>query len=198
MLKYKKRSSGQKDRSILRFKNKHSGAMTLEAAIVMPMFIILMLALNGLFVHYMGQQIVTHALVQSAKSLAMDPYATQRVKSNEQDKIADLLQDVFSIGERDYISTEEWYKNPADVEKECKKRFTAFVREDKNNADELLELVGVKNGIEGLDFSGSSVDNDGYLTIKIKYTQEFVYNAADMASFDKEVSVKVKLFEYKN
>ncbi len=175
-------------------RKKENGSVTLEAAIMVPFFIIIMLLVNGLFVLFMGQQIMSHALIQSAKSMAYDPYASQRAGSNIGDNLTNIFVDLFTIGNDNFVSTDDWYEedNVGDVAKE---RFLAYIRPEKSSAKGILELVGVKNGANGLDFSGSSVD-DGVLTIKLKYTQEFIYNAAGLTDMKRELVVKINLFEY--
>lgn len=170
------------------------GSITLEAAIVVPLFIILMLLVNGLFVLFMGQQIMSHSLIQSAKSLAFDPYSSQRVSSDESDDLADMFTEIFSFVGGDYTSSEEWYKE-SNIEEIVQERYVAYLRENRSDTDALLEEIGVKNGVDGLDFSDSTLE-DGVLTIKLKYTQEYIFNAAGLAEFDREISVKIKLFEY--
>jgi hypothetical protein len=174
------------------FKNEN-GVVTMEACIVVPAFVLLMLLMNGLFLMFMGQQIIAHAAVQSTKSLALDPYAIQRVEGNEQDQLADLFVDLFSVTSKNHTSTSKWYEG--DVADEVEDRFMAYLA-GSGKVDALLELVGVENGRNGLDFSGSTVE-DGVLTVKIAYTQNFVYAASDLTSIDREITLKVKLFQYK-
>lgn len=184
--------------------NKKRGSITLEAAIVVPMFVILMLTVNGIFVMLMGQQIMAHTLVQSAKSMAFDPYSTQRSASNVDDKLADMFKDIFVFAtnwsnDAEYVSTDEWYDeekyDQAKLAELARNRFVAYLGPTK--AADLLEVIGVENGIDGLDFSGSTLE-DGVLTIKIKYMQEFLLNVGGLASFEREISVKVNLFESKS
>ena len=172
------------------------GSLTLEAAIMVPMFIIIMLVVNGLFLLFMGQQIMLHTLVQSAKSLSYDVYATQRAENNKSDSLTEMALDLFSIGSEGYMSTEQWYKEDGDLEGAIEDRFKVYLAEDESAVDKTLELVGVENGFSGLDFSGSSIE-DGMLNIKLNYTQEFVFNAAGLGSIDRELTAKVRLFEYR-
>lgn len=172
---------------------KENGVVTMEACIVVPVFVMLMLLVNGLFVMFMGQQIVAHAAIQSAKSLAFDPYAVQRVSANEQDQLADMFLDLFSVTSEDHSSTSKWYEGS--VEDEVEARFMAYVS-GSGNVDALLEVIGIENGKNGLDFSGSTVE-DGVLTVKIAYTQNFVYASSDLTSIEREITLKVKLFQYK-
>ena len=176
--------------------NKENGSITLEACMVVPMFIMLMLLVNGLFVMFMGQQIMAHALMQSAKSMAFDPYSSQRVSANTDDALADMFVDLFSFAHGNYISTEQWYADDAgNLEEIAKERFIAYISASENKAIELLDVIGVKNGLSGLDFSECSVA-DGILTMKVNYVQEFIYNAFDFASFERTLCIKVKLFNY--
>lgn len=181
----------------MRKKNNCSGSITLEAAMVVPFFIILMLLVNGFFVMFMGQQIMTHTLIQSAKSMAFDPYSTQRVAANAEDELADMFVDIFSFASGDHVSTDKWYDdaNLDDLNEVVEERYIAYLKNSETDAKELLENIGVKDGLDGLDFSGCTLE-DGILTVKLKYTQEFIFNAADLASFDRELSIKVKLFEF--
>lgn len=181
----------------MRKKNSCSGSITLEAAMVVPFFIILMLLVNGFFVMFMGQQIMTHTLIQSAKSMAFDPYSTQRVAANAEDDLADMFVDIFSFASGDHVSTDKWYDaaNLDDLDEVVEERYIAYLNDSETDAKELLKNIGIKDGLDGLDFSGCTLE-DGILTVKMKYTQEFIFNAADLASFDRELSIKVKLFEF--
>ncbi len=180
----------------MRKKNRSEGSITLEAAMVVPMFIILMLLVNGFFVLFMGQQILSHTLVQSTKSLAFDPYASQRVAANAEDDLADMFVDIFSFSSEGHVATDKWYEeNLDDLDEVVEERFLVYLRESESDADNLLENIGIKNGVDGLDFSGCTLE-DGVLTVKLKYTQEFIFNAAGLTTFDREISAKVKLFNY--
>ncbi len=176
--------------------SRNDGSITLEASIMVPLFIILMLLVNGIFILFMGQQIMSHALIQSTKSLAFDPYASQRVAADSEDKLADMFVDIFSFTHENYISTEQWYDgSQSDLEEAVEKRFLAYLTKQETDADKLLKIIGVKGGVSGLDFSECSV-SDGMLTVKLKYTQEFIFNAAGLASFEQILCLKTKLFQY--
>lgn len=169
-----------------------NGSITLEAGIFVPFFVILMLLLNGAFILFMGQQIVSHTLIQTAKSMALDPYLTQRVEASDV-KLDDMLKDIAGMLGNGNYSTEDWYKNPAGVGKVAKERYLKSLRENAYVGDELLKQLGVQDGIKGMDFSGSTVE-DGMLTLKIRYEQRYIFNAWGLGTFHREIGVKVKLF----
>ena len=179
-------------------RTRDSGMLSLEACIVVPAFIILMLMVNGIFIMLMGQHSMNHALIQSAKSLAFDPYASQRIAADKGNELGEALNSlVGSIASDGHTSSKAWYEaKDGSMETAIKERFVAHLRNNESDARELLDAIGVVGGVDGLDFSESKVA-DGVLTLKLKYTQEFVLNAAGLASFDREISISVKLFEYK-
>lgn len=180
----------------MKFRN-DSGSLTLEACIVVPIFIIIMLFVNGFFIMFMGQQIITHTIVQSAKSLCLDPYAAQRVAADAEDKLGEMALDIFGAGDIGHSSNEKWYEED-NIEDVVKDRFVVYLKNSTSEdaANSLLQEIGIEDGIDGIDFSGSSVDENGILTVKIKYRQKYVLSAMDIAPSNMEMSVKVKLFEY--
>lgn len=172
------------------------GSLTLEASIMVPLFIMLMLLVNGFFILFMGQQVMTNALVQSAKSLSFDPYSIERVDGAASSSLMTMFTDFFSFVGGNYTTTEKWYEETDDLEDVIEERFIAYLRADERDAHALLETLGVENGIYGLDFSGSSVDGD-VLTINLKYNQEYIFNTFGLGTMERELTVKVKLFTYK-
>lgn len=179
-------------------KYNNEGSITLEACIVVPIFIMLMLILNGIFVMTMGQQMMSHTLIQSAKSLALDPYSSQRVSADAEDDLADMFVDIFTLGHGDYVSTDKWYTDhPDNIADLVEERFIAYLRAAQSDANNLLEKIGIEGGINGLDFSESVYEN-GVLTIKVTYTQNYLFNAGNLTSFQRTLCVQVKLFEYKS
>lgn len=180
----------------MREKNGESGVLTMEAAILMPIFIMLMLALDGLVLFFMGQQIMLHAAVQTAKSMSFDPYANGRIGADSDDYLADMFVDIFGFVGGDFSGSGDWTDDPSDIADTARERFTAYLRRDSSSGTYLLDQVGINGGIESLDFSGSKVE-DGYLVLSVKYTQDFAINLMDLTSFDREISLKTKLFVWK-
>lgn len=176
--------------------HRESGVITLEAAMMVPMFIAIMLCLNGLFVMFMGQQIISHAAIQSAKSLALDPYATDCAASDKGSSLTVLVTDLFSIGNKGHMSTEKWYsEKQGKLLETVEERFVAYLTPDKSTADSLLETIGVENGLDGISFEGSKVEDD-VLTLNISYKQRYVFMVGDITSHERKISLRVKLFRY--
>lgn len=174
-------------------KDKDAGVISLEAAIMMPIFIMLMLFLYAFFLFFMGQQIMSHTAIQAAKSLSFDPYAVNRVKGSG---LGTLAMDIPGAFSGDYVSTDAWAapERSAQLPGVVERRFLAFLP-NQSDREGLLKWVGVENGTAGLDFSGSSVA-DGMLTLKVKYVQNFAFKLAELTSFERVITLKVKLFDY--
>ncbi len=177
--------------------NRTQGSLTLEACIVVPIFVAVMLVANGLFILFMGQQVMSHTLLTAAKSLALDPYSSERVTQSGASDLAGMILDITDVVHGNYTSADKWYEtHPDDLQFLAKERFSAYLRSSHSDADELLQMVGIENGVDGLDFSQSRYA-DGVLTLTLTYTQNYPFNAAGLASFSRTMSVQVKTFEYK-
>jgi ubiquitin-protein ligase len=103
-----------------------------------------------------------------------------------------MFEDLFALNHGNFVSTDQWYEddNIADL---VKNRFTAYLKTSSADADKLLEKIGVT----GLDFSESTYEN-GILTVKVTYTQNYIFNAGNLTSFQRTLCVQVKMFEYKS
>ena len=98
------------------------GSLTLETAIFTPIFFFLFMCIYGLFVIFTAQNEITHTLLQSANSMAMDAYITEAYKSidkkaNYDDysyySLMDLMKDIFRHTEyedsKGFVDTTNWY-----------------------------------------------------------------------------------------
>lgn len=179
-------------------KDNESGMISLEACIVVPIFIFLVMFMYGFIVMFMGDSLMAHSLIQSSKSLSLDSYATNMFDSGEETSNGEFIVEIYagalSFGDEDFASTEKWYEDEDMLLEEVERRFLGFLcGGDTAKADELLEYVGVEDGLDGLDFSGSKIDGDD-LIINVKYNQEFIYDFQGLASFERERTVRVKMW----
>lgn len=203
----------------MKLKNE-KGVISLEACIVVPIFVFLLMFFYGFFVMFAGQQAISHALIQSAESLSLDPFATERISvstftkldSTKMEDGGDLLTtlyaDLMTSGDDYFASREKWYdgSNDALMKDTVKKRFIGFLTggaqdtggvnasDVESKADDLLDYLRIENGLSGIDFSGTSI-NEEKLTINIKYKQEFMFNFQGLAAFDREQSITVTLWK---
>ena len=170
-----------------------SGSLTLEACIVVPIFIFFMLMVNGLFLFFMGQQMLSHALIQTAKVIALDSYENQRVKASNNATLEMLLDINNFIHKDDSYSSEDWLKNNSVLQERLKKGLKVYLGGANNK---LLRMMGVEGGIDGIDFSESKYKK-GILTLHLKYTQKFPLSVGNLTLIDRTMKISLKPFEYK-
>lgn len=183
------------------------GVISLEACIVVPVFMLLMIFCYGFIVMFTGQNTLSHALVQTAESLALDSYALERMNQGQLDDDPTVINDIPLTGEllswmygqlfnsgNDFSSTSKWYKDNATVQAEAKKRFIAFLSAgDEAKADAILEHAGITGGVDAIDFTECTVI-DGVLTLKITFNQDFVYDFQGLASFERTLEIKTNMW----
>ena len=109
---------------------KLKGSITLETSIVLPIFIFIFLFIYGLFSVVSAQNQMTHALVQSSKSLSLDSYLTENVDSaaeagtNFWGGLSDLVLDIVRLNNNEYFSSStDWYKADNQNIEVIRKRF---------------------------------------------------------------------------
>jgi len=140
-------------------KKQESGIVSLEACIVLPIFILLMMFFYGFIVMYTGENLMQHSLIQSANSLSLDSYAKERYAANKNDLfgpkkgILDMDTENF-LGnailllyqnrydkDSPYAGFTNWYgdKDHKVLEEAIKERFVAFLADgDERKADSIL------------------------------------------------------------
>lgn len=192
---------------MLKIKKREQGVVSLEACIVLPIFLLLLLFFYGFIVFFTGHHILSHTLIQSAQSLSLDPYATERLSEDleEEEGCGDLIEAVyagaFTGGDKYFSSNEKWYngENNELMLETVRNRFLGYLvgggttSEVESLADKKLKIIGVNNGLDGLDFSETEIV-DGELIVTIKYKQEFIFNFQGLAAFDRKQSIHITLW----
>lgn len=174
-------------------RNKEKGAIMLETSIVLPIFILIIVCLLGIMGMVSARNSISHALVQSANSLAQDSYLkehfetnyaeTERTWSSLTDVILDLRTNVFN--DQHFITT----KLPsANVEK---LRFVGyFANGSESEADEKLKNLRVVDGLNGITFSVT--DESADITIDISYKLKFLIDYGGIGDIPVKQSITVK------
>lgn len=178
-----------------------SGVVSLEACIVLPIFVFLILFFYGFMFLFAGEQLVSHALIQSAVSLSLDSYATDKLSDSSEVDL--FMQDLFNSalvevaeadGETSHSSSEQWYADQSSVQSEVESRFISYLANgDRETANAKLDQFGVVNGIDGISFSECKVEDD-VLTITIEYKQEYLMDAFGLLSYDRTKTITQKMW----
>jgi len=179
---------------------KEDGAMILELAIVLPMFIIVTMFVYGLFVIQSADNQIAHALIQASKSLSMDPYSNEKLEhiSFEKDaqsfwsSLGNMFLDFNRMGNDEYFSSpEKWYTtNNFDV---VKNRFFGFFAGTEDKAAEKLKKMNIIDGINGLAWDVKVEDDN--LEIELKYTIQFWFDAFNLGKIPISHKIVTKLWK---
>lgn len=188
-------------------KKREHGVISLEACIVLPIFIFVVMFFYGFIVFFSGHQVLSHSLIQSAESLSLDPYATERIETdwaNSKDGkslVQAMYASALTTQNKYFSSNDKWYKSNDDLMIETvRNRFLGYLvgngktSEIESAADSKLKELGVQNGLSGLDFSETKIEGN-ILTVTIKYKQEFIFNFQGLAAFDRQQTISVTLWD---
>ncbi|MBQ8802267.1 MAG: hypothetical protein IJZ53_01340 [Tyzzerella sp.] len=189
-----------------KLKQNNQGSISLEACIVLPVFIFVLMFFYGFMVFFSGHQLLSHSMIQSAQSLSLDPFATERLEISWEDMEggSDLIEAMYAeaLGGDDYFSSnKKWYDENSDLMLQTvKNRFLGYLvgsgtsSEVESKADDMLKYLRIQGGINGLDFSETKIE-DGVLTLTIKYKQEFIFDFQGLAAFDRKQSISITLWD---
>lgn len=176
-----------------------SGTVILETSIVLPLFMLVILFIYGLFSITSAQNQMTHALIQSSKSLSLDPYLTEHIDSaSEADtfwsSLGSMVLDFARLSnDKHFSSSDDWYKGSGDASL-AKDRFVGFLTGgDETAADKKLKDLGIVNGLSGITFDMKIAGED--MTITMKYEIQFWVDAFDLGKIPMEQSITTKLWK---
>lgn len=159
-----------------------SGVITLEACISVLMFLLLMLLLSGLFLMFMAQTVTAHAVLETAQSMSLEAYSLEKLAVDEGaaasvgEHLGSFVSSWFGTAENspNFVSANKWYEgDEKEIAAAIKERFVGYIAGgNESKADKLLTMMNVVNGLDGLDFSKSYVEDDTlhiFLAYKLKY-----------------------------
>ena len=135
---------------------KNKGVLTIEASLVLTFSIMFMLFFLSFGRVYRAQNIVSHGVLQAADAISTESYIRENVSEEDLSEFLYVSNHIYG-GES--ISGEALKSlKKVNFKKLAKDKFTAVVAEDTGKADEVLNSVGVKDGLSGVDFSRSKLD----------------------------------------
>lgn len=179
------------------FKKEESGSMTLEAAIILPLFIFIFLSIFGMFGMVSARHQVTRALLQTSKSLSLDPYLMEKLKTQQGHvpTVEEALTGFMRSGANDqYFDTKQkWYSG--DGSAVAKKRFIGFLTngtEPGTGGVDPLKSLGVENGLGGVEIKATVSGSE--LTLTAKYKLKFVFDIFKLQGMQVENTVVSKLW----
>ena len=180
--------------------NREKGLLSLEASISLTIFIFLMLFMYSFFVVFETRNEIAHVILQTANSMALDAYENKTL--GDSNTVSEIFFKLYgqSADQDGFTDYQQWYDSGTSKDvflQVIKERFSAYMvgsNADNDTADLLLKKYHVKNGIDGLDFSGSYIE-DKKLHINVKYTLQYEFQVFGFDEIDFEQSVCSRLWK---
>lgn len=179
---------------------REKGAITLEACVSVFMFLILMLLLAGLFKLFIAQNVTAHVLLQTSQSLSLDAYMSEELGTEDIGSVGDFIKKLFvgvSGTDHNFVAYEKCYDEDSGQvhADEIKKRFVGYLTGgDESAADDFLKDMKVADGLSGLDFSKSYVENNT-LHLVLQYELEYDANIWEMDNVEVQQTTCSKLWK---
>lgn len=169
-------------------KENESGSVTIEACVVLMLFMFLILTLYSFFMIFGAQGKIRSTMLQSAESLSLDPYLSSSVPESVwrtdgvQKLLLKLITDATTSNDG-FVNTTKWDEidpstgDQSKVVAAAKERFLAyFAGGDETVADTILRSYRIVDGFSGLHFDQTNVDSDGNVNLVITYEQKYFFD----------------------
>lgn len=152
-------------------KKNERGILTVEASIVLTFCVLFILFLLSFVRIYNAQSVVSHAVLQSSDAVALESFLREKtLAGSEADVIemADRFMGTTTVSSGNYTSLRS-----AAVPQIAKEKFIYAIGKNETEANNKLKKLGIKDGLDGVDFSQSRIElgNDDvivYVTYSIK------------------------------
>lgn len=179
-------------------KKSQKGSITLETAIILPIFFFMFMAVIGIFRVVVAQNQMTHVLVQTTKSMALDAYLADSVGTGDNEIYKDLVSLVLkvesNIGADEYfVSSDKWYDG-GNADSVAKKRFIGYLSGgDTEAAQEKLEGIGIVDGLDGVKFQ-TAVNGEEF-SVTISYEIQYWFDMFGMGKIPMNQTLTSRLWK---
>ena len=140
-------------------RKKEQGVLTVEATIVLMVFVMFVLFLYNFAGVYRAQSAVSHAAIESADAVALESYLREVAFEADAQDVVYLASKLGGSATLDASTLESL--RTANLPSLAKKKFVAAIASNETEADTKLRNLGVKDGLAGISFSESYMDLDG-------------------------------------
>ena len=137
-------------------KKRERGMLTVESSVVLTLLLMAMLFLFSFARMYRAQNLMAHATLQTADAVALESFLRETALSAD---VNDVVYLANNIADSTAISAEGLESlRSADLSKIAKQKFIAAIAATEQEADTKLRNMGVRDGLNGVDFSQSYMD----------------------------------------
>lgn len=179
--------------------NRKKGSLTIEASIALTAFMFIVVTILSFSTVYRAQSIVSHATLQTSQALAVESYYRETIsKSGSADLLSKLIKFAGYLGLDGGSGIDDGYASLGDTStdfyKIVKETFAYSIAEDITSADQVLKKTGIEKGLDGIDFSYSSVSG-GDIIINAQYEVKLPFSFFGERTIILSKSAKTKAFK---
>lgn len=174
-------------------RKKEQGVLTVEATIVLMVFVMFVLFLYNFAGVYRAQSTVSHAAIESADAVALESYLREVAFESDPQEVIYLASKLGGSSTLDASALESL--RTADLPKLAKEKFIAAIAKNESEADNKLKQLGIKDGISGISFSQCHADLDGdNIIVFVEYTVELQFPVFGAQEIRVTKAAKAKTF----
>ena len=173
------------------------GSLTIEASIGLTAFMFIVVTILSFATVYRAQSMVSHATLQTSQSLAVESYYRETISKSGSSELASNLVKFASFLGYDVDRWDDGYASfgdkGTDFYRFVRERFACSIAGDIEAADKILKDAGIPEGLDGIDFSYSSVNNSEVI-INARYEVKLPFSFFGEQTISLSKSAKTKAF----
>lgn len=174
------------------------GSLTIEASIGLTAFMFIVVTILSFATVYRAQSIVSHATLQTSQSLAVESYYRETISKADSADLASKLVKFASFIGFDSAGLDDGFASIGDEGTDyygiIRKTFAYAIAGNVDKADKILEDAGIPEGLDGIDFSYSSV-NESDIIINAQYKVKLPFSFFGEQTISLSKSAKTKAFQ---
>lgn len=176
-------------------KRDEKGSLVVEASLALTAFMFFILFFLSFGRIYRAQEVVSHATFQTAQTMAVESFARETVGEagtlGAISKLADFITAIRGENRLGILNAYSSYGKVSNLNSILLDEFAYSIGEDRDDADKKLKQLGVKDGINGINFSGTSItDSQIKITVTYKLNLQFNFFGADSIELQKTAVCK--------
>ena len=174
-------------------KKREQGVLTVDSSIVLVIFTFFVLFLFNFARVYRAQSLVSHAAIESADAVALESHLREVAFESD---VRDVVYLASHLSGSAAISADSLESlRTANIPRIAKEKFVSAIAGSDTAADNKLRAAGIKDGLDGIDFSQSRiVANEDDVLVYLNYVIELQYPVFGARELRVTKAAKAKTF----
>ena len=173
------------------------GSLTIEASVALTAFMFIVVLVLSFATVYRAQSVVSHATLQTSQSLAVESYYRDKISNTGSGETLSMLVKFSTFLGFDAAGFDDAYAPLGDkgtnLQKIVRENFAYAIADEIDKADEILEGLGIPDGLDGVDFSLSAASG-GDIIVNVQYKVKLPFSFFGERVISLSKSAKTKAF----